>query len=66
MEGLKKQKSIKINFDTLPDKKKSDGNHSFFLSNNNKFNPQSNPYEAGTSLYIAVYVLKYILSAHKI
>lgn len=31
MEGLKKQKSIKINFDTLPDKKKSDGNHSFSL-----------------------------------
>lgn len=31
-----------------------------FLSNNNKFNPQSNPYEAGTSLYIAVYVLNYI------
>jgi hypothetical protein len=28
--GLKKQQSIKINFDTLPDKKKSDENHSFF------------------------------------
>lgn len=59
MEGLKKQKSIKINFDTLPDKKRV-MEITLFLSNDNKFNPQSNPYEAGTSLYIAVYVLNYI------
>jgi len=39
--GLKKQQSIKINFDTLPDKKKSDENHSFSLSSNNIFNPQN-------------------------
>jgi hypothetical protein len=37
--GLKKQQSIKINFDTLPDKKKSDENHSFSLSSNNIVQP---------------------------
>ena len=61
MGGLKKQQSIKINFDTLPDKKKSDENHSFSLSSNNIVQPseqlevsRSNKYEAGTSLIIAV------------
>ena len=39
MGGLKKQQSIKINFDTLPDKKKSDENHSFSLSSNNIVQP---------------------------
>ena len=47
MGGLKKQQSIKINFDTLPDKKKSDENHSFSLSSNNIVQPSDyiRPYD---------------------
>ena len=70
MGGLKKQQSIKINFDTLPDKKKSDENHSFSLSSNNIFNPQNNSKYPGVTstklerlLLLQCYALIYILSA---